>query len=120
VLSLAFYDFSQSIREKSKWGAIAYSSLVASVAHLPSDIHEGESAREYGLDVGPLNVVDLDYKLYDDKRLYRDRVSKQGRKNGGFTRSLPHPFTRQEEKLHRDSLLWVAYASQPQRVLTTD
>lgn len=82
---------------------------------MPSNIHEGESAWEYGLDIGPLNVVDMDFKLFDDKRLYRDRASKRDRKNG-FTRALPQPFSREEEKMNRDSLLWVAYASQPQRV----
>ena len=79
-------------------------------------MYDTDEPPDAGKGLGPLNVVDLDYSLYDDKRLYKDdKGGKMHRKNG-FVRALPVPFSRLQEKQNRDSLLWVAYASQPQKV----
>eukprot|EP00602_Paraphysomonas_sp_CaronLab_P013097 CAMPEP_0185040702 /NCGR_PEP_ID=MMETSP1103-20130426/39067_1 /TAXON_ID=36769 /ORGANISM="Paraphysomonas bandaiensis, Strain Caron Lab Isolate" /LENGTH=1763 /DNA_ID=CAMNT_0027580099 /DNA_START=66 /DNA_END=5357 /DNA_ORIENTATION=+ len=101
----------KAIREKSNWGAIAYSSMLCGAMHHPvHDANDRFRATGLGLDTALMNVRDLDYSLHDDKKLLEGQSGKKDKPNK-YARINPLQASKQEV-YERESLLWVAYATQ--------
>lgn len=102
------------MKAKSRWGSVAPSSLVTTAlqsTEIPN-FEQNNGLNDRAFDPSMLDVKLLDYNLRSEgKGLGYGRGGQRAGAN-----IIPPSFSRKEVESERESLVWVAYASQQRQV----